>query len=1149
MCQQLESRLLMTIDFTFVYAGGNTIGFNDPVNGSTYRSQLESCADTLGTWFETDTTIKIRVTSESDPSGNWLASASPIDTSVVHTQGFNNGGIPWIKATGGGDANGTGNDANIEVNFANSFATGLGVGAGQEDLVATYMHELMHAIGFVSNVTQGGGSYFDTSTQWSLYDKYLSDANGTPIINQTTFVLNKTLWNTVKVGGTSPSTGLFFNGPNARAANGNQPVALYSPAVWAQGSSDGSHVRDNSGSINVDDYLMVANGVSGRVNGRVLNPVEFAMMKDAGLNMVQPGLDLVQTDGSTIVTESGGTDTFSVRLKTRPLANVIVNVGNSNAGEVSLDKLQLTFTPDNWNVPQIVTATGVADHQIDPDAAVGIDLTFAQRDDTYKFAGTAAFTATNVNADFPVPARTYVVTTLLDQPLNGAGDTDGLLSLREALAAANANSAFGDALPGSPDFADSITFAPELGGGTISLGGVLSITDDLTITGPGAGSQTIDGQNLYQIFNIALTDFTGQVNISGLTLTNGNNSMGGAVFSLGADLALSGMSFQSNHASYQGGAVFQMTGALSVTDSVFNGNTADDGGGAIHADGGPLLEIHRSTFTGNTAKYGGAIDSFANELILQDSTLSGNFASSLGGAMILDNSSAKISNSTLVLNSAGGNGGAIYNERGELVLRNTTVVGNRANADNIPGGNGGGVWTFNATDTSTAIYNSIVAGNYTGLTLNANQTMGSADEFKGKALVAMSSHNIIGTTSSAGGLTNGTNGNLLAVNWTTVVANLLVSGIKAPDLKNNGGPTKTVALIANSPALNAGNANEAVDASGNALASDQRGTGFLRSSGSTIDIGAFETQVNVAPVIASFDGNVAFAGPAVVLDADATVSDSDSLDFSAGKLTVSLTANGQGSDVLAIRNQGTGTGQIGVSDSNVTFAGVVIGTFTGGKNKVGLSITFNANATPSAVQALLRNITFINSTATRSTVTRTVRVIVTDGDGGTSVAVTKSITVAAPNDPPVVGAFAGGVNYSPGGNAVALDDDATVNDADSANFDSGTLTISLTANGQSTDVLAIRNDGTGAGQIGVSGGNVSFGGVTIGTFTGGTSKVGLKITFNASSTPVAIQALLRAITFKSTLANPVTTARTVRAILTDGDGGTSAAVTKAINIV
>ena len=59
--------------------------------------------------------------------------------------------------------------------------------------------------------------------------------------------------------------------------------------------------------------------------------------------------------------------------------------------------------------------------------------------------------------------------------------------------------------------------------------------------------------------------------------------------------------------------------------------------------------------------------------------------------------------------------------------------------------------------------------------------------------------------------------------------------------------------------------------------------------------------------------------------------------------------------------------------------------------------------------------------------------------------------------------------------------DVTFTDPDN-NFDGGTLTVTgLLAQ----DTVAIRNQGTGAGQIGVSGSDVSFGGSVIGSFAGG----------------------------------------------------------------
>jgi hypothetical protein len=82
-----------------------------------------------------------------------------------------------------------------------------------------------------------------------------------------------------------------------------------------------------------------------------------------------------------------------------------------------------------------------------------------------------------------------------------------------------------------------------------------------------------------------------------------------------------------------------------------------------------------------------------------------------------------------------------------------------------------------------------------------------------------------------GGLTNGVNGNLVGV-----------ADAKLGPLQDNGGPTKTMALLAGSPALDAGD-NGLVPSD---MDYDQRGTGFARIVNGTVDIGAYENQQPVA---------------------------------------------------------------------------------------------------------------------------------------------------------------------------------------------------------------------------------------------------------------------------------------------------------------
>ncbi|HRG97868.1 MAG TPA: hypothetical protein PLR99_16550 [Polyangiaceae bacterium] len=64
-------------------------------------------------------------------------------------------------------------------------------------------------------------------------------------------------------------------------------------------------------------------------------------------------------------TEAGGTATFTVRLRTKPSADVTIPVVSSDLTEGTTDVAQLTFTPLTWDTPQTVTVTGVDDRYVD----------------------------------------------------------------------------------------------------------------------------------------------------------------------------------------------------------------------------------------------------------------------------------------------------------------------------------------------------------------------------------------------------------------------------------------------------------------------------------------------------------------------------------------------------------------------------------------------------------------------------------------------------------------------------------------------------------------------------------------------------------------------------------------------------------------
>lgn len=312
------------------------------------------------------------------------------------------------------------------------------------------------------------------------------------------------------------------------------------------------------------------------------------------------------------------------------------------------------------------------------------------------------------------------------------------------------------------------------------------------------------------------------------------------------------------------------------------------------------------------------------------------------------------------------------------------------------------------------------------------------------------------------------------------------------------------------------------------------------------------TPVNDRPVVAVSAGDRAYLenAPALVVDPEIVITDADSSNLELGSLTVSFANAAVPTDRLALAAEGSGPGQVGLAGTSVLYGGVAIGTLSGGvTSNSPLVVSLNVNATPAAVQAVARRVTFSNAGDNPTAVTRSVRFVVVDGDGGTSLAVARPVVVTPVNDAPVITLAAAATPFTENAVARAVDSSAVVADPDSSNFDTGTLVVQFASGAQATDRLLVLNGGIAAGRIGVSGSTVTFGGVAIGTLSGGfTDNSQLTVTFNGSATVAAVQALVKAVAYQAIGDDPTGGARVVRFVVSDGDGGTSAAKTKTVNV-
>jgi len=82
-------------------------------------------------------------------------------------------------------------------------------------------------------------------------------------------------------------------------------------------------------------------------------------------------------------TEAGGTSTFTVRLNSRPTANVTITLTSTKPAEASVSPTTLTFTTANWNTAQTVTLTGQNDWIDDGDQAYTVNGTASSADSKY----------------------------------------------------------------------------------------------------------------------------------------------------------------------------------------------------------------------------------------------------------------------------------------------------------------------------------------------------------------------------------------------------------------------------------------------------------------------------------------------------------------------------------------------------------------------------------------------------------------------------------------------------------------------------------------------------------------------------------------------------------------------------------------------
>ncbi|MBI2214834.1 MAG: right-handed parallel beta-helix repeat-containing protein [Acidobacteria bacterium] len=422
-------------------------------------------------------------------------------------------------------------------------------------------------------------------------------------------------------------------------------------------------------------------------------------------------------------------------------------------------------------------------------------------------------------------AATFTVSNLNDA---GAG------SLRQAII--DANTAAG---------ADVVAFQAGLTGTITLSSGQLYIVDSLDIQGPGPANISVNGNNASRVFYLYNGSATIDVTISGLTITDGNASIGSGVVDFDENLTLDNVVISNNTATGDGGGLwadgFNMT--LTITNSTITGNTAGSDGGGVYVEdtGGPLL-IQNSVISNNSAADdGGGIYFYDpdDSTTISDCTISGNTAADLGGGIYLydtDGGSHVIRRTTISGNSASAGGGIfLYGPDDPFLVESSTISGNQATA-----GSGGGIHLYSL---------------YGGFDLRHTTVAGNSATGSGGGVFTLSGptpvdHSIVGDNSAATEDDLGTAGDgNFDVSFSLVESpgtanindnggNIFNQDPQLGPLANNGGPTATHLPASASPVVNAGDPAFAPPP-----AVDQRG--LARVVGGTIDMGAVEINPGI----------------------------------------------------------------------------------------------------------------------------------------------------------------------------------------------------------------------------------------------------------------------------------------------------------------
>ena len=461
--------------------------------------------------------------------------------------------------------------------------------------------------------------------------------------------------------------------------------------------------------------------------------------------------------------------------------------------------------------------------------------------------------------------------------------------LVSALAAANGRSE-----PSRIDLAAGCTYEVRSSNNSdpaTGANGLPVIVSDVTINGHGASIKGNWYDHPFRLFRLAPT---GTLRLNDVTLSGGatarsdsydRSNRGGCIYNGGGSLILDNTIMTENaagdgyysYAGGDGGAIFNDRGTVIITRSALRKNGAGGNrfgleycsecggaggsGGGVFNDRGTVIVVdstiadnfagggHRGAPEGHRGGDGGGIVNAGGTLALVNSTVSGNAAGDAGqgglgspggqggyGGGIVNTGALSVTNSTISDNRAGGGG---YGHPGGDYGYSPTSGG--------PGGTGGGI-----SNSGTAqLLNCTVMTNAAGLGgpgFDGDGRDGTGGGLYSPGAISMTNTIIAGSSrgrNCVGPIVDGSHN----LQWPGADCGASVTSadprLDPAGLQDHGGATRTIAVLPESPAINAGDPQACADAPVNGI--DQRG--YVRPGTGSVacSIGAYEYNASPPP--------------------------------------------------------------------------------------------------------------------------------------------------------------------------------------------------------------------------------------------------------------------------------------------------------------